>query len=430
MTDQTDTARRDRYAAAMATRDGDTWPTEYENDEADYRRRADAVMAVADAEQATLHARIAELESFSRDTDRLRRDWVVMRDRAEALDTRVQALTDGLAVDRTALLRRTEGYLSALHGSVARHDNLAANYGCAGCQLRDEIRAASSAAVAPPAVDQADLRQRIVSALDNAARTHPCPISGPYWTGCVHYDDAGRIKVGSCHSERRADAVLAVLAERGQDNGRAAVLREAADIADQLPTPDCAEMSSLSNAWDSGTYAVATELRRLADETQPAGHVYLSTGCHHGDQPFAHGLTGHEYRQGRTGILGVKQPAQCKGCGAGCVCGCHRSVEAQPEPVDDTIHACPGRWGGPDCRCFDDEPPAVEAQQGEETPASDRIVAYRSALPGALSVYCTRHTDELGDGAMPLTSNDLPDGGLCSGCGVDVLIPQGEETTS
>lgn len=38
------------------------------------------------------------------------------------------------------LLKRTESYLSALHGSVARHDNLAANLGCAGCELRDKIR--------------------------------------------------------------------------------------------------------------------------------------------------------------------------------------------------------------------------------------------------------------------------------------------------
>ncbi|MFL1904800.1 hypothetical protein ACJWDR_37705 [Streptomyces tauricus] len=53
------TDRRDRYAAAMAKRDGDTWPTEYENDEADYRRRADAAMAVADAEQAELR-RVAD----------------------------------------------------------------------------------------------------------------------------------------------------------------------------------------------------------------------------------------------------------------------------------------------------------------------------------------------------------------------------------
>lgn len=49
---------------------------------------------------------------------------------------------------------------------------------------------------------------------------------------------------------------------------RASVYREAARIADQLPTPDCAEMSSLTNSWEQGTYAVGEELRRLADEQQ------------------------------------------------------------------------------------------------------------------------------------------------------------------
>lgn len=46
--------RRDRYAAAMAKRDGDSWPTQYEGDEVDYRRRAAAAITVADAEQAEL----------------------------------------------------------------------------------------------------------------------------------------------------------------------------------------------------------------------------------------------------------------------------------------------------------------------------------------------------------------------------------------
>lgn len=37
------------------------------------------------------------------------------------------------------------------------------------------------------------------------------------------------------------------------------------------------------------------------------------------------------------------------------------AAEAQP---DDTVHTCPGRWGGPNCRCFADE-----AQPGTEAPA-------------------------------------------------------------
>jgi hypothetical protein len=61
------------------------------------------------------------------------------------------------------LLRRAESYLSALHGSVARHDNLAANLGCAGCELRDQIQAvlaAVSSVVLPlPADRPAVLRE-------------------------------------------------------------------------------------------------------------------------------------------------------------------------------------------------------------------------------------------------------------------------------
>lgn len=59
--------------------------------------------------------------------------------------------------DPTArLLRDAENYLSALHGSVARHDNLAANFGCAGCELRDQIAAAlPTLAVLPEPTDRA-----------------------------------------------------------------------------------------------------------------------------------------------------------------------------------------------------------------------------------------------------------------------------------
>jgi hypothetical protein len=44
-------------------------------------------------------------------------------------------------------------------------------------------------------------------------------------------------------------------------------------------------------------------------------HRYLSTGCHHGD---------HAYCQAMTGLQGAKRPAECKHCGAPCVCACHQ----------------------------------------------------------------------------------------------------------
>ncbi|MEV8396333.1 hypothetical protein [Streptomyces niveus] len=58
----------------------------------------------------------------------------------------------------------------------------------------------------PP--ERARLRAALVTALNNASHTHPCPVTGSaYWTGCYHPDGTG----ASCHSERRADAVLTVL---------------------------------------------------------------------------------------------------------------------------------------------------------------------------------------------------------------------------
>ncbi|WP_435595898.1 hypothetical protein [Streptomyces albogriseolus] len=138
-----------------------------------------------------------------------------------------------------ALLRDTEHYLSALHGSVARHDNLAANYGCAGCELRDRIAAAVSAAVAPP-TNQAALRDRIAQAIEDAfqdysAEGHGLPASD------------------------MADAVLAVLPEVAY---RDAVLREAADRIDNEELPhDYVDM------FDNGARWAARLLRRMADET-------------------------------------------------------------------------------------------------------------------------------------------------------------------
>ncbi|MFE9684138.1 hypothetical protein [Streptomyces sp. NPDC006285] len=69
----------------------------------------------------------------------------------------LRAAGEQFAADHTALLRRAASYLSALHGSVARHDNLAANYGCAGCQLRDQIGVALAGGEPIPPDESEDL---------------------------------------------------------------------------------------------------------------------------------------------------------------------------------------------------------------------------------------------------------------------------------
>lgn len=56
-------------------------------------------------------------------------------------------------------------------------------------------------------------------------------------------------------------------------------------------------------------------------------HVYLSTGCLHGN---------HGHCQARTSAAGKpKAPAQCKFCSAPCVCRCHTKNKTadQPEPT-------------------------------------------------------------------------------------------------
>lgn len=47
-------------------------------------------------------------------------------------------------------------------------------------------------------------------------------------------------------------------------------------------------------------------------------HVYLSTGCLHGE---------HGYCKGTDGAAGPKKPATCKFCSANCVCPCHRNED-------------------------------------------------------------------------------------------------------
>ncbi|NUU26026.1 MAG: hypothetical protein HOV68_31685 [Streptomycetaceae bacterium] len=99
------TERRTRYAAAMAVRDGDTWPTEYENDEADYLRRAEAVMAVADAEQAELRTRAGQVEELlavahetSNRSEAERARAVQRAERAERAETAIERVRAAIRI--------------------------------------------------------------------------------------------------------------------------------------------------------------------------------------------------------------------------------------------------------------------------------------------------------------------------------------------
>jgi hypothetical protein len=78
------------------------------------------------------------------------------------------------------------------------------------------------------------------------------------------------------------------------------------------------------------------------------------------------------------------------------------------------------RVWGPPCQCLGVDAAVVQPQP-DETP--DRIVGYR--LAGHRDLHCAGCTpSKRGDIWEPVTSDDLPDGGLCATCHVDVLIPQ------
>ncbi len=67
------------------------------------------------------------------------------------------------------------------------------------------------------------------------------------------------------------------------------------------------------------------ELSQIKRMPQQGGtHEYLSTGCLHGE---------HGYCKGETGAVGAKRPAECKFCGARCICDCHAEVNAAMERV-------------------------------------------------------------------------------------------------
>lgn len=85
------------------------------------------------------------------------------------------------------------------------------------------------------------------------------------------------------------------------------------------PTPDGGVQIEWSDPHANHSITISPDLRMRLDTTEKHGadevpHVYLSTGCFHGE---------HHYCQSNTGAAGTKVPAQCKFCAAPCVCDCH-----------------------------------------------------------------------------------------------------------
>ncbi|MFA0844391.1 hypothetical protein [Streptomyces rochei] len=179
------------------------------------------------------------------------------------------------------------------------------------------------AAPLPPADQTTPLRDRIAETLHQDQT--PPPVAP--WKDELPLDRE--------YFLRRADAVLAVLPAPA---GRAAVpsavvrktLRRWAYAAGHIE-------SELDGAVDRMYELVARDVRRrMADET-----ATTETQAH----PVQHA-------PGKA----IRCP-DCRDKGY-TVC--------LDEPADDTVHGCPGRWGGPDCRCFDDEPAVGARQDGAD----------------------------------------------------------------
>lgn len=100
--------------------------------------------------------------------------------------------------------------------------------------------------------------------------------------------------------------------------------------------------------------------------------------------------------------------------------------QADAESWQHRERGCTGAWelhtDGRHRRCAECREPMRPLGHGEAQPAwaePDPVLAYRSKF--SHSLYCTTCSGA-GHFGIPLTSDDLPDGGLCASCGRDVMI--------
>jgi len=224
-----------------------------------------------------------------------------------------------------------------------------------------------------PSVGGAALRDRIAHALEREDALH--------WG----YDHGFADSYGTdAETDGFVDAVLAVLpapadraavlTEAADDDGEAEKLAKARRMAKALSAPPVAPAEwATTTEWPGrhkrpGDRRVHATARFVVNDTQR-----IWTAC--------------KEHVGRGGTALSHMPVDCRAC--------KRAIDNAPR-----------RLAG------------EAAPDNTETPA----VVYRS--PGGHYLYCTRHTDDVGDSWTPLASDDLPDGGLCSQCGADVLIPQ------
>lgn len=415
-----DAERRDRYAAAMARRDGHTeWPPQFEDDERDYRRRADAAIAVADAEQVDLRAQLARVRAVADAIDtemRTEPDTLRAAMQQEAV-VRIRAALDGhpLHGEQPAAAPSAPASPAPLAARLPLVQGRCPACGTAGLFLGDGgyVTCSVRECPEPDAASTTLERQAAVQPLADAARGLTVQQADALWDaiaipGGPHVptfpeqhervcravagilaevtavpeavpadgDLRDRIRRAICEADGfawdpdglepdeyggHADAVLAVLpapADRTDvgtefvrqvdhldEAGLAAVETDLADrdLRDRIrrlhdPVGGMTEQRPVCRTCsDENGEALDAPCPTLqavdADEAQQpaAEHVYLSTGCLHGDTALPDGRTGHEYCQtdARRYDGTHKTAATCKFCSSPCVCPCHTS-QAQP----------------------------------------------------------------------------------------------------
>jgi hypothetical protein len=216
------------------------------------------------------------------------------------------------------------------------------------------------------------------------------------------------------------DAVTAVM---GAPADRAAVLDEAADRLDARAAEFTAAARKdplafvkgatdaryrTADAWN----AAAAELRRMAAEARGAQQDQAARcGCPHpADEHSIYGCAdgcGCEWMPKKPPM----DPVHILGIDA---------APAAPQHVGGNADDCPAcQQHGIDMLSYPWECPG----NGEQATDEDHVVAYR--LGGSQNLRCVECApSKRGDIWESVTTEDLPDGGVCATCGVDVLIPQ------
>jgi hypothetical protein len=271
---------------------------------------------------------------------------------------------------------------------------------CYSCDCTAYRPAVSSVGQAP-ATDQTVLRDAVRRAL--------CEADGfgfAWGTDMLEPDEYGEV----------ADAVLAVLPT---PTDRAAVLREAADHLGRMDyDTDSTDYGydTYRDAWNGGVMDGAEKLRRLADEAAVPGRTTDETA---GETEFTESVI-YEV----VGDWGVDSAESAEGARAAVAkwlraypkCGAYAQQRVYREYPDGSEYY--GPWT---------DLPAVGGAQQPKDAAAAQVIAY-GTMDGR-TLLCPDHAPDntVGTGLLPFEIDDLEDGGICTVCGVDVLIPQQPE---